>query len=145
MADRLRKKGSAFIETTDPQTNPLQDGPLRPGIGRNLGSGVLVFNTSLQVLHRNPEAVELSRRIQQAETGTVSGDVLPRVVTDLCHKIRRDLQLRIDAGNWGQFQVRRSIGTPQELVVLNGIGLPDRGGWQRSRILIMMKEVGPLG
>jgi hypothetical protein len=145
VADRLRKKGSALIETTDPQTNPLQDGPLRPGIGRIPGSGVLVFNTSLQVLHRNPEAVELSRRIQQAETGTVSGDVLPRVVTDLCHKIRRDLQVRIDAGNWGQFQVRRLIGAPQELVVLNGIGLPDRGGWQRSRILIVMKEVGTVG
>ncbi|TLY27630.1 MAG: hypothetical protein E6K63_10435 [Nitrospirae bacterium] len=105
----------------------------------------MVFNTSLQVLHRNPEAVELSRRIQRAETEAVSGDVLPRVVTDLCHKIRRDLQVRIDAGNWGQFQVRRLIGAPQELVVLNGIGLPDRGGWQRSRILIVMKEVGPMG
>ncbi|TLY17089.1 MAG: hypothetical protein E6K69_02675 [Nitrospirae bacterium] len=123
----------------------MQDGPPHARAGRNPGSGILVFNTSLQVLHRNPEAVELSRRIQQAETGTGSGDVLPRVITDLCHKIRRDLQIRIDAGNWGQFQVRRLIGAPQELVVLNGIGLPDRGGWQRSRILIMMKEVGTVG
>ncbi|MGH7204692.1 MAG: hypothetical protein ACREI2_00630 [Nitrospiraceae bacterium] len=130
------------MKTTEPQTNPDPDEPASPSAERRPGSGILVFTTSLQVLHRNPQALELSRRIKEAENGTGARDLFPRVVTDLCDEIRRGLQIRIDAGNCAQFQVRRLSGDAPKAVVLHGIGLPDRGGLQQSRILIVMEETG---
>jgi len=130
------------MKTTEPQTNPDSDEPASPSAERRSCSGILVFTTSLQVLHRNPQALELSQRISQAETGTASSDRLPKAVTDLCHEVRSGLQIRIDAEDWAQFQVRRLIGDGYKPVVLQGIGVPDRGGLSRSRILIVMKEAG---
>lgn len=130
------------MKTTEPQTSPDPDEPAGPSVERRPGSGILVFTTSLQLLHRNPEALELSRRISQAETGTAASAVFPKAVTDLCHEVRRRLQIRIDAEDWAQFQVQRPIGEGDRPVVLQGIGLPDRGGLIRSRILIVMKEAG---
>lgn len=129
------------MKTTEPQTSPDPDEPAGPSVERRPGSGILVFTTSLQVLHRNPQALELSRRISQAETGTASSDRLPKAVIDLCHEVRRGLQIRIETEYWAQFQVQRLIGEGYKPVVLQGIGLPDRGGLTRSRILIVMKEV----
>ena len=68
--------------------------------------------------------------------------MLPKVVTDLCYEVRRGLQIRIDSEDWAQFQVQRLIGDVDKPVVLQGIGVPNRGGLERSRILIVMKEVG---
>lgn len=135
------ENGSVPMKTTEPQTNPDSDEPASPSAERRTCSGILVFTTSLQVLHRNPQALELSRRITQAEPGTASSDRLPKAVTDLCHEVRKRLQIRIDGEDWTQFQVQRLIGEGHKPVVLQGIGVPDRGGLTRSRILIVMKEV----
>lgn len=129
------------MKTTPPQTNPDPDEPASPRTKRHSCSGILVFTTSLQVLHRNPQALELSRRISQDETGTTSSDMLPKAVTDLCHEVRRGLQIRIDAEDWAQFQVRRLTGDGYRPVALQGIGVPARGGLEQSRILIVMKRI----
>lgn len=128
------------MKTTEPQTNPDPDEPAGPTSERRPGSGILVFTTSLQLLHRNPQALELSRRMSQAETGTAASAIFPKAVTDLCDEVRRRLHIRIDAEDWAQFQVQRLIGEGHRPVILQGIGVPDRGGLNRSRILIVMKE-----
>ena len=130
------------MKTTAPQTKPDSDEPAGPSAERRPCPGILVFTTSLQVLHRNRQALKLSRRISQAETGTTSSDMLAKGVTDLCNEVRRGLQIRIDAEDWAQFQVRHLIGDPHKPLVLQGIGVPHRGGLTRSRIVIVMKEAG---
>jgi len=132
------------MKATEAITNPDRepDESVRTISERRPGSGILVFTSCLQLLHRNSQALALSRRIMEAETGTGARDVFPRVVTELCDEIKRGLQIRIDAGNCAQFQVRRLSGDAPEAVVLHGIGLPDRGGLQESRILIVMVETG---
>lgn len=140
----LRQNGRFLMKATESKTNPdrePEESAHSIANGRP-GSGFLVFTTSLQLLHRNPQALELSRRISQAETGTAASGMFPKAVTDLCHEVRRGLQIRIDAEDWAQFQVQRLIGDMDKPVVLQGIGVPDRGGLTRSRILIVMKEVG---
>ena len=133
-----------MMKATESKTNPDRepDEPAHSIANGRPGSGILVFTSSLQVLHRNSQALELSRRISQAETGTASGGILPKAVTDLCYEVRRGLQIRIDSEDWAQFQVQRLIGEGHRPVILQGIGVPDRGGLTRSRILIVMKEVG---
>jgi len=142
VADRLREKRSVPMTTTEPQTNPDSDEPAGPSAKRRPCSGILVFSTSLQVLYRNRQALKLSRRLSQAETGTTSSDILLKGVIDLCLEVRRGLQIRIDAEDWAQFQVRHLIGDPHKPLVLQGIGVPDRGGLTWSRILIVIKEAG---
>ncbi len=130
------------MKTTAPQTNPDSDEPAGPSAERCPCPGILVFTTSLQMLHSNSQALGLSQRISQAETGTTSSDMLPKAVTDLCHEVRTGLQIRIDAGVWAQFQIQRLIAKGHKPVVLQGIGMPDRAGLTRSRIVIVMKEGG---
>jgi len=130
------------MKTTAPQTNPDSDEPAGPSAKRRPCSGILVFSTSLQVLYRNRQALKLSRRLSQAETGTTSSDILLKGVIDLCLEVRRGLQIRIDAGDWAQFHIRRLIGEGYKPVVLRGIGVPDRAGLTQSRIVIVMKEAG---
>ena len=130
------------MKTTAPQTKPDSDEPAGPSAERRPCPGILVFTTSLQVLHSNSQALELSQRISQAETGTAPSDMLPKAVSDLCHEVRRGLQIRIDAGDWAQFHIRRLIGEGYKPVVLRGIGVPDRAGLTQSRIVIVMKEAG---
>jgi len=130
------------MKATESKTNPDRepDESADPTVHLRPGSGILVFTTSLQVLHSNPQALDLSRRMSRAEIATAAGGIFPKAVTDLCHEVRSRLQVRIDAENWTQFLLQRQIGEGHSPVVLQGIGVPDRGGLQQSRILIVMKE-----
>lgn len=129
------------MKTTELNTSADPDEPVHKTAARRPCSGILVLTSSLQLLHRNSQALELSRRINQAQGGRESSDLLPTVVMDLCDEIRKVLQIRIATEDWAQFTVRRLIGDPPTPLVLHGMGLPHRAGLQRSRILIMMKEL----
>jgi DNA-binding CsgD family transcriptional regulator len=113
------------------------------------GPGIVVLSSSLQLLHMNRQAAELSTQINQAETidenkdnKKVAHGVLPVALTELCGEILKVLQIRTEAKDWEQFEVKRLAGDPARPVLLRGFGLPDPGGIQQSRIVITMEEVG---
>ena len=117
-------------------------GPAELIADQRSGPGLLVLTSSLQLLHMNPQAIEMSRFITHAENGKSAQGVLPTSVTELCSEIQRILKVRTEAKDWEQFQLRKIVGNGNDSVLLRAFGLPDRTGFEQSRILVMMEEVG---
>ncbi len=110
------------------------------------GPGIVVLSTSMQLLHMNRQAVDLSRQINESEKdskeGKVASGVLPTCLTELCGEIVKALHVRTEAKDWEQFEVKALAGDPDHPILLRGFGLPDRGGIEHSRIVVTMEEVG---
>ena len=96
------------------------------------GSGIVVLSASMQLLHMNRQASELSKKINAAEHGGGSlksaHGVLPTALTELCGEIIKALHVRTEAKDWEQFEIKRVAGNPEQPILLRGFGLPDRGG-----------------
>ncbi len=111
------------------------------------GPGIIVLSSSMQLLHMNRQAAELCRQINAAENTTggnakAAQGVLPTALTELCADIVKALQVRTEAKDWEQFELKRLAGNAKAQVLLRGFGLPDRGGIQQARLVITMEEVG---
>ncbi|MBV6471706.1 MAG: hypothetical protein NBKEAIPA_03646 [Nitrospirae bacterium] len=110
------------------------------------GSGIVVLSSSMQLLHMNRQAAELSKLMHISHTGgglpkTANG-VLPAVLTELCAEIIKALQVRTEAKDWEQFEIKRIAGNPNQPILLRGFGLPDREGIQHARLVVTMEELG---
>ena len=110
------------------------------------GAGIVVLSSSMQLLHMNRQAAELSKLINMAENGGAPGKsaqgVLPAALTELCTEVLKALQVRTEAKDWEQFEVKRIAGNPNQPVLLRGFGLPDRGGIQYARLVVTLEELG---
>ena len=110
------------------------------------GPGIVVLSTSMQLLHMNRQASELSKHINESEKSSearkVASGVLPKPLTELCSEIIKALQVRTEAKDWEQFEVKVLAGDPSRPILLRGFGLPDKAGVQQSRIVVTMEEVG---
>lgn len=129
--------------TTEPLNNSEQ---VENIADQRTGSGIVVLSVSMQLLHMNRQASDLSRQINLAESGgqapkSIHG-VLPKALTELCSEIVKALQVRTEAKDWEQFEVKRLAGDPAQPILLRGFGLPDKGGFQHARLVITMEEVG---
>ena len=109
---------------------------------QRVGPGIILLSSSLHLMHMNRRAWELSRKITQAHNGKTATGVLPTAVTELCAEVVTAFQVRTNAKDWDQVQIRRLVGTTNPPVLLRALGLPDHcGGFQQARILIIMEEV----
>ncbi|MGB4896020.1 MAG: LuxR C-terminal-related transcriptional regulator, partial [Nitrospira sp.] len=110
------------------------------------GAGIVVLSSSMQLLHMNRQAAELSKLINMAENGGAPAKsaqgVLPAALTELCTEVLKALQVRTEAKDWEQFEVKRIAGNPNQPVLLRGFGLPDRGCIQYARLVITLEELG---
>ncbi|HQR15264.1 MAG TPA: LuxR C-terminal-related transcriptional regulator [Nitrospira sp.] len=110
------------------------------------GAGIVVLSSSMQLLHMNRQAAELSKLINMAERGgapaKAAQGVLPSALTELCTEILKALQVRTEAKDWEQFEVKKIAGNPNQPVLLRGFGLPDRGGVQYARLVVTLEELG---
>ncbi len=68
--------------------------------------------------------------------------VLPTALTELCGEIIKALQVRTEAKDWEQFELKRVAGDPHQPILLRGFGLPDHGGVQNARLVVTMEEIG---
>ncbi len=110
------------------------------------GAGIVVLSSSMQLLHMNRQAAELSKLINMAENGGAPAKsaqgVLPSALTELCTEVLKALQVRTEAKDWEQFEVKRIAGNTNQPVLIRGFGLPDRGGIQYARIVVTLEELG---
>lgn len=117
-----------------------------PLADQRAGSGIVVLTAAMQLLHMNRQASELAKKINAAEQGSSSAraahGVLPTALTELCSEIVKALQVRTEAKDWEQFEIKRVAGDPNQPVLLRGFGLPDRGGVQHARLVVTMEELG---
>ena len=75
---------------------------------QRLGSGIVVLSASMQLLHMNHQASELSKQINASEHGgenqKSAHGVLPTALTELCGEIIKALHVRTEAKDWEQFE-----------------------------------------
>lgn len=129
---------------TDLQKDSIDGGDIIAD--QRAGPGIVVLSTTMQLLHMNRQAADLSRKINQAENGNQDGKsasgVLPTALTELCGEIVKALHVRTEAKDWEQFEVKSLAGDPEHPILLRGFGLPDQDGIEQSRIVVTMEEVG---
>lgn len=115
-------------------------------VDQRAGAGIVVLSSSMQLLHMNRQAAELSKLINMTENGgtpaKAAHGVLPSALTELCAELIKALQVRTEAKDWEQFEVKRIAGNPNQPVLLRGFGLPDQGGVQHARLVITLEELG---
>ncbi len=128
------------------QTERPPDDPGDVVADQRAGPGIVVLSTSMQLLHMNRQAGDLSIKINEAEKNSqerkAATGVLPEALTGLCGEIVKALHVRTEAKDWEQFEVKALAGDPERPILLRGFGLPDKGGVQQSRIVVTMEEVG---
>ena len=108
---------------------------------RRVGPGILILTSSSQLLYKDRRAWDLCAEINKG-AGKAAGGVLPTPVVELCEEVNKLLQIWTDAKDWEQIRIKRVIGSPDQPILLSGLGLPDRHGLQQSRILITMEAIG---
>ncbi len=132
------------MDTQQTPSNPNDPGEVIAD--QRSGPGIVVLSTSMQLLHMNRQASDLSKLINEAEkinnTGMIASGVLPKALTELCGEIVKALQIRTEAKDWEQFEVKALAGDQNKPILLRGFGLPDQAGIQQSRIVVTMEEVG---
>ncbi|HEY3197098.1 MAG TPA: helix-turn-helix transcriptional regulator [Nitrospirales bacterium] len=108
---------------------------------RRVGPGILILTSSSQLLYKDRRAWDLCAEINKG-AGKAANGVLPTPVVELCGEVNKLLQIWTDAKDWEQIRIKRVIGSPDQPILLSGLGLPDRHGLQQSRILITMEAIG---
>ena len=89
-------------------------------------SGMIVFSSSARILHMNGPA-----RALMALFGTshelwpqMAPESLPFILTEFCYDVLAQLQHRIEAQDWAQFEMRRICHMVTPSVLLTGFGVP---------------------
>jgi DNA-binding CsgD family transcriptional regulator len=99
--------------------------PLYPAKGAG-SPGIIMLTPSLRLLHMNPQACELSRRMKGCDEKVAHG-ILPLQILQLCAAVRR----------YGSFEGISTSG--DQSIVLYGFKIPDDDG-QPAKILILMTK-----
>ena len=102
-------------------------------------AGIFVFSHSMDLLLATRRALELTGQVRPADTAPFTF-VLPAPVKELCTKIHGELKRRSAADHLKPFEAAPTICEFGRPTLLTGIGLPDHGSIEQSRILIILKE-----
>jgi len=90
-------------------------------------SGMIVFSSSGRILHMNGPA-----RALMALFGTshelwpqIAPESMPSILTEFCYDVLAQLQRRIEAQDWAQFERRRICHMVTPSLLLTGFGVPN--------------------
>lgn len=103
--------------------------------------GILVYSHTMQLLHVNRRALELTGGISRTENGSVRV-VLSTPVIELRAEVRATLDSRVVANVWEPFEMKRFVVEPGRKLLLRGFGLPDRNASEHSHIVILLEDAG---
>lgn len=102
------------------------------------GPGVLVYSHTMQLLHVNRRALELTGGISRTENGPIR--VVLSAVIELRAEVQATLDSRIVANVWEPFELKRFVVEPGRELLLRGFGLPDRNADEHSHIVILLED-----
>ena len=90
-------------------------------------SGMIVFSSSARIFHMNGPA-----RALMALFGTshelwpqMAPESMPSILTEFCYDVLAQLQRRIEAQDWTQFEMRRICHMVTPSLFLTGFGVPN--------------------
>lgn len=109
--------------------------------GEQEASGIIVLSMARQVLHANRTAVGLAGLL--SDDSLLESDAtpvlhLPPSLRDFSQRVLIQLEKRIAAEEWAQFEIKQII---RGEFLLRGFGLPDKVRRQQSRILLTLQPI----
>jgi len=88
-------------------------------------SGMIVFSSSGRVLHMNGPARALMALFGTSHTlwPQMAPESMPLILTEFCYDVLAQLQRRIEAEDWAQFEMRRICHMVTPSLLLTGFGV----------------------
>src|SRR5437867_3884532 len=111
-------------------------------ISERSGPGIIMMALPSRLLHLNRKAWELIREINHIGDAGVATGLLPPVLSEICAAIQKDLQVRTEAKDWEQFELRRVVANSKDPILFRVFRLPDKDGKKGSYILVIMEKIG---
>ena len=109
------------------KTGPRRTGAIQQSLLSSPDSGMIVFSSSARILHMNGPA-----RALLALFGTshelwpqMTPESMPSILTEFCYDVLAQLQRRIEARDWAQFEMRRICHMVTPSLLLTGFGVPN--------------------
>ena len=123
-------------QVKEPQ-NDMSNGKVLSG-----SPGIVVLTPSLQILHMNDQAqIMISDMVppkSPAQQPNNRTEILPPALITLSREIIRVLLKRHERSEKGQFEIRYVANGSGKPVFIRGMGVPNRGGIEHSRIVFIL-------
>jgi hypothetical protein len=90
-------------------------------------SGMIVFSSSARVLHMNGPARALMALFGKPHEfwPQMAPESMPSILTEFCYDVLAQLQRRVEAKDWAQFEMRRICHMVIPSLLLTGFGVPN--------------------
>ena len=90
-------------------------------------SGMIVFSSSARILHMNGPARALMALFGASHELwlQMAPESMPSILTEFCYDVLAQLQRRIEAQDWTQFEMRRICHMVTPSLFLTGFGVPN--------------------
>jgi hypothetical protein len=90
-------------------------------------SGMIVFSSSARILHMNGPARALMALFGKSHElwPQMAPESMPSILTEFCYDVLAQLQRRIEAQDWAQFEMRRICHMVTPSLLLTGFGVPN--------------------
>ena len=102
-------------------------GPIQQPLLSFPDSGVIVLSSSARILHMNGSARALMALFGKSHElwPQMAPESMPSILTEFCHAVLAQLQRRIEAQDWAQFEMRRICHMVTPSLLLTGFGVPN--------------------
>lgn len=102
-------------------------------------SGMIVFSSSARILHMNGPARTLMALFGKSYEfwPQMAPESMPSILTEFCRDVLAQLQYRIEAQDWAQFEMRRICHMVTPSLLLTGFGMPNSTGRELRVILTL--------
>ena len=90
-------------------------------------TGMIVFSSSARILHMNGPARALMVLFGKSHElwPQMTHESMPSILTEFCYDVLAQLQRRIEAQDWAQFEMRRICHMVTPSLLLTGFGVPN--------------------
>ena len=102
-------------------------------------SGMIVFSSSARILHMNGPARALLALFGKSHElwPQMAPESMPSILTEFCYDVLAQLQRRIEAQDWAQFEMRRICHMVTPSLLLTGFGVPNSTNGEIRLILTL--------
>jgi hypothetical protein len=112
--------------TFSPNVVSGQDARQQPLLSSS-NSGMIVFSSSVRILHMNGQARELMGLFGASHEHwpQMPPESMPSILTEFCLDVLAQLRCRGEAQDWAQFEIRRICHMVTPSLLLTGFGVPN--------------------
>jgi hypothetical protein len=100
---------------------------------------MIVFSSSARILHMNGPARALMALFGKSHEfwPQMAPESMPSILTEFCYDVLAQIQRRIEAQDWAQFEMRRICHMVTPSILLTGFGVPNSSN-REIRIILTL-------